>query len=106
MAIDIKDQKAIRKLTLDDLMEDAVERNDKEALRWLEDEAFKTATRKNKAGEDVVVSKPLISTRAEYLRKFLGYVPAPNKSYDREKEKAKRDAEKRAKFAAAFARLR
>jgi hypothetical protein len=105
MAIDITNQEQIRKLTLDDLMEDAVERKDKEALRWLEDEAFKTTTRKNKAGEEITVSKPLISIRAEYLRKFLGYVPAPSKSYNSEKEKAKRDAEKRAKFAAAFARL-
>ena len=106
MAIDIKDQMAIRKLTLDDLIEDSIERNDREAFRWLEDESFKTTTRKNKAGEDIVVSKPLITTRAEYLRKFLGYVPAPNKAYNREKEKAKRDAEKRAKFAAAAARFR
>lgn len=105
--IDIKDQAAIRKLTLENLIDDAVERNDKEALRWLEDETFKMVKRKKKDSDETIeADNPIISIRAEYLRKFLGYVPAPNKAYDREKEKAKRDAEKRAKFAAAFARLR
>lgn len=104
--IDIKDQAAIRKLTLENLVEDAVERNDKEALRWLEDEAFKMVERKKKDSDETVeAANPIISIRAEYLRKFLGYVPA-HKTYNKEAARAKREAEKKAMFAAAFARLK
>lgn len=104
--IDIKDQAAIRKLTLEDLINDAVERNDKEALRWLEDEAFKMVERKKKDSDETVeAANPIISIRAEYLRKFLGYVPS-YKTYNKEAARAKREAEKKALFAAAFAKLK
>ena len=106
MAIDISNQELIRKLTLQDLIDDAIERKDKEALRWLEDEAFKQVTRKKKDSDETVeVTNPIISIRAAYLRKFLGYEPQPNKPYNKEAAKAKRIADRKAMFAAAFAKI-
>ena len=106
MAIDITNQELIRKLTLQDLIDDAIERKDKEALRWLEDEAFKQVTRKKKDSDETVeVTNPIISIRAAYLRKFLGYEPQPNKPYNKEAAKAKRIADRKAMFAAAFAKI-
>jgi len=106
MAIDITNQELIRKLTLQDLIDDAIERKDKNALRWLEDEAFKQVTRKKKDSDETVeVTNPIITIRAAYLRKFLGYEPQPNKPYNKEAAKAKRIADRKAMFAAAFAKF-
>lgn len=107
MAIDITNTVAIRKLTLQDLINDAVERNDKEALRWLEDESSKQVTRKKKNSEETVeVTKPIISIRSEYLKKFLGYTPQPAKStYNKDAAKEKRNAARKAMFAAAFDKI-
>ena len=69
MAIDIKNQEQLRKLTLEDLVNDAVERKDKDALRWLEDESSKEVPVKDKDGNPTGKMKPnpLISYRAKYL---------------------------------------
>lgn len=107
MAIDITNQSAIRKLTLQDLVDDAVERKDKAALRWLEDESSKQVMRKKKNSDEMVeVTKPIISIRAEYLKTFLGYTPQPAKStYNSDAAKAKRNAARKAMFSAAFDKI-
>ena len=88
--IDIKDQAAIRKLTLEDLYDDAIERKDGVAIDWLDEQALMEVERKTKNGEIVKVSKPIISVRMEYLKKFLGYTTPAKSSYDREKAKMDR----------------
>lgn len=88
--IDIKDQVAIRKLTLEDLYDDAIERKDGVAIDWLDEQALMEVERKTKNGEIVKVSKPIISVRMEYLKKFLGYITPAKSSYDREKAKMDR----------------
>lgn len=88
--IDIKNQAAIRKLTLEDLYDDAIERKDRVAMDWLDAQALLEVERKTKSGEVVMVSKPIISVRMEYLKKFLGYTTPAKSSYDREKAKLDR----------------
>lgn len=110
MAIDITNQEQLRKLTLQDLVNDAVERKDKDALRWLEDESGKEVPVKDKEGNPTGKMKPnpLISYRAVYLEKFCGYKKADNKVYSEAAKaaaKAKREAEKKDMFAKAFAQL-
>lgn len=94
MAIDITNQEAIRKLTLKDLVADAAERKDKAAFDWLKEQANATVERTQENGKKIIVSKPLISIRAEYLRKFLNYNPNANKGNSaaaKAKAKAKRE---------------
>lgn len=107
MAIDITNTEALRKLKLQDLVDDAVERNDKDALRWLEDESSKQVTRKKKNSDETVeVTKPIITVRAEYLKKYYNYQPQPAKStYNKDVAKAKRNAARKAMFAAAFDKI-
>lgn len=110
MAIDITNQEVIRKLTREDLINDAVERGDKTALRWLEDEFFKMVPVKDKNGKETGEFKPnpLISIRAEYLRKFLGYTPNDSKANTaaaKARAKSEREAALRAKFEEAFRKV-
>lgn len=104
MAIDTTNQEQIRKLTLKDLVADAVERKDKAALRWLEDESGKQVERKKADGTTFLVNQTIVAIRAAYLRQFLGYVPTGNASSAaaREKLKAKKAEERSAMFAEAF----
>lgn len=108
--IDITNQEAIRKLTREDLMSDAIARNDKAALRWLEDEFFKEVPCKDKDGKETGDFKPnpLISVRAEYLRKFCGYTPKDSKAHNassKAKAKAEREAALRKQFEDAFRQI-
>ncbi len=106
MAIDITNQEVIRHLTLDNLIDDATERNDKTALRWLEDEAYKEDERTRKDGTTYKAARSIIAIRAEYLRKFLNYQPAkPDTAKAREAKKQKRKAALDDKFTAAFKKL-
>lgn len=110
MAIDLANTEKFRKLTREDLINDAVERNDKNALRWLEDEFFKEVPVKDKEGNptDKMKPNPLVSIRAEYLRKFLGYVPnqnKPNSDEAKAKAKAEREAQLRKTLQDAFNKL-
>lgn len=102
MSIDVTNQEQIRKLTLKDLVEDAVERNDKTALRWLEDESNSQVERKKSDGSTYMVDKTIVSIRAEYLRKFLNYEPKTKYSAA---AKAKAKEEKSAMFAEAFKKV-
>lgn len=63
----------IQKLKLSDLIEDAVERNDSEALAWLREEAKKKVDRKGKDNTVTQVYQPVNMFRIEYLTKFCGY---------------------------------
>lgn len=105
MALDLDN---IRGITLEDLVNDAVERKDKEALRWLEDESEKTIIRKHKDGTEQVAPKPIVAIRSEYLKKYLDYkTPSKAAAQEKARQKAKERArEKReALFANAFKAL-
>lgn len=108
MAIDITSKEAIRKLTLKELVADAVERKDIEALRFLEDESSKKETKTKEDGTTYEASINIIKIRTEYLKKFLGYVPQSELSKDakRAQQKAKREKEKSDMFANAFKALK
>lgn len=58
----------VQKLKLADLIEDAVDRKDTEAIAWLKDQAMKKVDRKGKQ-----VFQPVNMFRIEYLTKFCGY---------------------------------
>lgn len=58
----------IQKIKLADLIEDAVDRKDTEAIAWLKEEAMKKVDRKGKQ-----VFQPVNMFRIEYLTKFCGY---------------------------------
>lgn len=108
MAIDITSKEAIRKLTLKDLVADAVERKDIDALRFLEDESTRKETKTKEDGTTYEASINIIKIRTEYLKKFLHYVPQSELSKDakRAQQKAKREKEKSDMFADAFKALK
>ena len=107
MAIDIKNQEQIKKLTLDDLINDAVERGDAEALDWLEKEANTKKTRTKADGTKYEVNKSIVEIRPLYLKKFLNYQPKGNRNSNAAKERKKAEQQKKLdnKFAAARAKL-
>lgn len=108
MAINLSNQEAIRKLTLTDLIDDAVERNDKDALEWLKVESGKKVERRKEDGTVYEVDKSIVSIRAEYIKKFLDYKPASTLSKEAAKarKREKREKERADLFAAAFAKLK
>lgn len=106
MAIDINDKEALKKLTLDNLIDDAVERGDIKALDWLEKEANTTKTRKRADGAEYEAKKSIVEIRPEYLKKFLNYKKTSKSS--EESKKRKKDAQQKKlddKFAKARAKL-
>lgn len=76
----------IQKLKLADLIQDAVERENEEAIKWLRTEATKKITRRNRNGEMIDQWQPVNMFRMEYLTKFCGYT---------KKTRAKMTAEER-----------
>jgi len=97
--------KAIKKV--EQLITDAVERNDIEALKWLQAEAYATKTRKREDGSTYEVKKSITEIRAAYIKKFLNYKTKSEASKARSKQ-AKKDKEKEQldnAFAKAFAKL-
>ena len=70
--IDIK-KVNIQKLTLRDLINDAVAREDKEAQEWLRSEAMKEIEFTDKDGNIKKKFQPANQFRVEYLEKFCGY---------------------------------
>ena len=107
MAINLSSQEEIRKLTLKDLIADAVERKDKDALQWLKEESAKKVERKREDGTIYEVDKSIVSIRAEYIKKFLDYKPASmlSKEMAKARKREKREKEREAMFADAFAML-
>ena len=108
MAIDINNLESLRKLSLKDLVDDAVERKDIKALRFLEDESTKKETKTKEDGTTYEVGRNIIGIRTDYLKQFLGYVPQSqlSKEAKREQQKAKREKEKADMFADAFKSLK
>lgn len=107
MAIDITNQEAIKKLTLDDLLADAVERGDIEAIDWLEKEACTKKTRKKEDGTEYLANKSIIEIRPLYLKKFLAYKPKSVRTSEEAKKRKREEKEKKLKdkFAEARAKL-
>jgi hypothetical protein len=107
MAIDIKNQEAIKKLTLDDLIADAVERGDAKALNWLEKEASTKKPRKKADGTKYLANKSIIEIRPLYLKKFLEYKPKASRSSEEAKKRKREEKEKelKDKFAEARAKM-
>ena len=108
MAINLSSQEEIRKLKLTDLIQDDVERKDKDALKWLQDESGKQVERKREDGTVYKVDKSIVSIRAEYIKKFLDYKPASTLSKEAAKarKREKREKERADLFADAFAKLK
>ena len=94
---------SIQKLKLSDLIADATERNNKEALEWLRTEAMKKVECKGKDGSVMEKYQPVNMFRVEYLTRFCGY---------KKKEVAKLTAEQKrermlnAMFDEAFASIK
>lgn len=63
----------IQKLKLIDLINDAAERKDHEALKWLHEQAMTKVERKEKDGSVKETFQPVNAFRVEYLTKFCGY---------------------------------
>ena len=107
MAIDITNQEAIKKLTLDDLLNDAVERGDAEAIDWLDKEAHTKKNRTKADGTTYKANKSIVEIRPEYLKKFLEYKPKGNRSSEQAKARKRQEAEKKlnAKFEEARKKL-
>ncbi len=94
MSIDINNQEAIKKLTLDDLIADAVERKDLEALDWLEKEANTLKKRTKPDGSTYEVKKSIVEIRPVYLKEFLSYKPKGSGSSAAAKERKKKEQQK------------
>ncbi len=98
MALDISTQEAIKRITLDDLINDAVESGDAKRLEYLQKEKKKKVKR---AGKDV--SNSLSSVRKAYITKYYDYKPKNKKNYEELKSKAEKAVDD--KFKEAFERL-
>lgn len=107
MALDLSSREAINKITLDNLIEDAVERGDEDALKWLLNEAKKTKERTKADGTKFEVRKSINEIRPLYLAKFLKYKSKNKMSAElakaRKRERMERELDN--KFADALQRL-
>lgn len=108
MAIDLTKPEEFKKLKIDDLIADAVERNDLEALEWLHTQSNMMKTRTREDGTTYEVRKSIVEIRPNYLKTFLGYkskgAAAKERAKQAKKDKAQRELDD--KFAAAFAKLK
>lgn len=107
MAIDITKPASFSKLTLDDLIADAVERKDGEALKWLKVEANTMKDRTRTDGSTYKVRKSIVEIRAEYVKKYLGYTTESEAAKERARKAKQEKAQKKIDdaFADAFAKL-
>lgn len=106
--IDITNPDSIKAIKrVEQLIEDAVERNDINALNWLQDEAYSTKTRKGDDGTIRVVKKSITEIRAAYIKQFLNYKTKSeaSKAKSKEAKRAKEKEELDKAFANAFAKL-
>ncbi len=97
----------LNKLTLDDLIADAVARKDRAALKWLQEQANEMKTRKKEDGSTYEVRKSIVEIRPAYLKDFLKYQSKSEAAKEKAKEAKKAKAQKKIDdaFAAAFAEL-
>lgn len=101
--INPNDAVSFRKVTLKDLVDDAVARKDKAALEWLKAESEKKIERKR--GEKVsIVSKPVTGIRSEYAIKFLGFTKKTKNSTATRQQKI--EQERKLMFDEAFAKIK
>lgn len=106
--IDITKPETYKKAELPDLIADAVDRNDMEALKWLEEESGKLKERTRADGTKYMVKKSISEIRPDYLKKFCGYKTKSSLSKENEKaRKRQKEEEARKKmFADAFAKIK
>ena len=99
MALNPNDNAVYNKATIDDLINDAVERGDIEALNWLDKESGTTVERKRK-GQVIKAKKNISQIRAEYRVKFLDYKPNNKVSVNlaRERKAQKEEEARKAQF--------
>lgn len=97
----------LNKLTLENLIEDAVARKDVAALEWLKKEANEMKTRTKEDGTKYEVRKSIVEIRPAYLKKFLGYQSKSEAAKERAKAQKKAKAQQKIDdaFAAAFAAI-
>lgn len=107
MALDLTSRESINKITLDMLIADAVERNDEEALKWLQTEATTKKERTKADGTKYEVNKSIVEIRPAYIKKFLDYKPKSTLSAEQAKarKQEKKQKELEDKFTKAFAQL-
>lgn len=93
----------IKELTLEHLVNDAIARNDREALEWLKAESTKEIACKGKNNTTIMKRQPVQKYRVRYLERFCGY-----KKTDVAKTTAKQKSDKKLAdmFDAAFAQLK
>lgn len=105
--IDISKPDTFKKLTIDELIADAVERKDVKALKWLQKEANSTKERTRDDGTKYEVRKSIVEIRAAYVKEFLGYKSKSEAAKERARQAKKEKSQKQLddKFAAAFALL-
>jgi len=97
----------LNKLTLDDLIADAVARKDRKALEWLQREANKMKTRTKDDGTTYEVRKSIVEIRPAYLKEFLKYQSKSEAAKEKAKAQKKAKAQQKINdaFEAAFAEL-
>ena len=96
--------KEIMKMSIDDLIADAVARKDKKALLWIQQESARKDIRK-RDDQEIEVAHSITTLKFDYAKKFLGYTPKDKvKNYAelrrRAQEKKRRELDE--KFAAAL----
>lgn len=102
MIIDVNNVN-IQKIKLSDLIEDAIERNNKEALEWLREQAMKKVECKGKDGSVTEKFQPVNMFRIEYMTKFCGYEKKKNVKLTAEQ---KRELMLDSMFNEAFAKIK
>ena len=97
----------LNKLTLDNLIQDAVARKDVEALNWLKVQANEMKTRTREDGTKYEVRKSIVEIRPAYLKNFLGYQSKSDAAKERAKAQKKAKAQEKIDkaFEDAFAEL-
>ena len=66
--------KEYKKATLNELVDDALARKDRKALKWLDIESAKKEERNRKNGT-ISVKQSISKIRSEYAKQFLNYKP-------------------------------
>lgn len=92
----------IQKLKLADLINDAAERKDEEALKWLHEQAMKKVERKGKDDTVTEAFQPVNMFRVEYLERFCGY---QKKRAEKLTPEQKRERMLKGMFDEAFAKI-
>lgn len=105
--IDTNKPETFKTLTLKDLVADAIQRKNKDALEWLQTQANTMKERSRDDGSKYEVRKSIVEIRAEYVKKFLGYetksAASKKKAQQAKKEKAQKEIDDL--FANAFKQL-